>query len=67
MDKIVLIETEVRLAPGKAKLLYETAIKQFITNGVGSIPQWLNIGFGNVQNNRAILAYRNNQNCQKSS
>merc|ERR1712071_495875 len=46
MDKIILIETEVRLAPGKAKLLYETAIKQFITNGVGSIPQWLISSYG---------------------
>ena len=41
LDKMAKIETEVRLAPGKAKLLYETSIKQFIVNGVGSIPEWL--------------------------
>jgi len=67
MDKIILIETEVRLAPGKAKLLYETAIKQFITNGVGSIPQWLNIGFGNVKQNGGMLSVGQARNTLKRS
>ena len=41
LDKIYAIESDVRLAPGKAKTIFEVAIKQFIINGVGSIPQWL--------------------------